>query len=58
MAKNIKVTIDDQTIKSIGRRKRREARQEAGLNDGRFNTRVVKSKKAYSRKEKHKSRDW
>jgi len=52
--KNFKVTIDSETVQKIERSKRREARIEGGLNDGRFNTQIVKAKKNYSRKSKHK----
>jgi hypothetical protein len=53
--KKFKITIDNETVEKINRSKRREARKEAGLNDGRFNTQVVKNKKKYSRKNKHKN---
>ena len=36
----------------------REFQKEQGFFDGRFVERVDKSKKAYSRKEKHKNKNW
>ena len=53
--KNLKVTIDQDTLNKIDRGNRRQARLEAGLNDNRFVTKKVKSKKAYTRKSKHKT---
>lgn len=53
--KNLKVTIDQETLTKIDRGNRRNARLEAGLNDNRFVTKTVKSKKAYTRKSKHKA---
>lgn len=38
--------------------KRREERKEAGFYDGRFSPRVEESKKKYSRKRKHRGKDF
>lgn len=49
--KNLLVSIDNETLRKIDRGNRRKARIDQGLNDGRLNTKVVKSKKAYNRRE-------
>jgi len=52
--KNLKVIIDQETLSKIDRGNRRHARLVDGLNDNRFVTKSVESKKAYKRKSKHK----
>ena len=44
-----------ETIDKIDRGNRRQARMNEGLNDNRFVTKTVQSKKAYKRKSKHKN---
>ena len=58
--KNLKVTIDQETLRKIDRGNRRKERLEQGLNDNRFVTRAVKSKKKYSKKDRsaNKRIDW
>jgi hypothetical protein len=58
--KKMKVTIDQDTLSKIDRGNRRKARLEQGLNDNRFVTRAVKSKKKYSKKDRsaNKKIEW
>ena len=58
--KNLKVTIDQETLRKIDRGNRRKERLEQGLNDNRFVTRAVKSKKKYNKKDRsaNKRIDW
>ena len=53
--KNLTVTIDQDTINKIDKGNRRQARLNDGLNDNRFVTKSVESKKKYSRKSKHQN---
>jgi hypothetical protein len=58
--KKMKVTIDQETLRKIDRGNRRKERLEQGLNDKRFVTRAVKSKKKYSKKDRsaNKKIEW
>lgn len=44
-------------LHTLARQVKRAAQKEAGALDGRFRPRVVKSRKTYSRKRKHKGGD-
>lgn len=56
--KHLTVKIDGETLAKIDRGARRKARIVNGQNDGRFITKVVASKKKYSRKQKHKNLEY
>jgi len=53
--KTYSVKVDQDTLTKIDRGNRRQARLEQGLNDNRFVTKKVESKKKYSRKSKHQN---
>ena len=47
----------ERSVRDLLRSRKRAAQKEAGALDGRFRPRVVKSRKTYSRKRKHKGGD-
>ena len=53
--KTYSVKVDQETINKIDKGNRRQARLNDGLNDNRFVTKSVESKKKYSRKSKHQN---
>lgn len=55
MAKNKKHTITPEQLRQIAKRKRRDDMLEQGAGDGRYSTKVVKSRKKYGNKQRRQN---